>query len=50
MHQLLFDGARLVEEGEVDTARVSQELGAQATGYATVIVQWRQGPFRYQAR
>jgi hypothetical protein len=44
-----FDVARLVEDGEVDTVRVSEELGAQATGYATVIVQWRHGPFRYQA-
>lgn len=43
------DVERLVEDGQVETVRVSEELGAQATGYATVIVQWRHGPFRYQA-
>jgi hypothetical protein len=44
-----FDVARLVEDGEVETVRVSEELGGQVTGYATVTVQWRHGPFRYQA-
>lgn len=44
-----FDVERLVENGQVETVRVSEELGGQATGYATVIVQWRDGPFRYQA-
>jgi hypothetical protein len=39
--------ARLVEDGEVETVRVSEELGGQVTGYATATVQWRHGPFRY---
>ena len=44
-----YDVERLVEDGQVETVRVSAELGAKATGYATVIVQWRHGPFHYQA-
>jgi hypothetical protein len=39
-----------VASGEVHTVRIADALPAGSTGYATVQVQWRTGPWRHQAR
>lgn len=43
------DVRTLVATGQVETVRVSGELGPRATGYSVVEVQWRHGLLRYTA-